>query len=49
LTLSQRHLWPLGDGPENYSFSALAPPIEPEDGRVVPPLVLKARKMGLEV
>jgi hypothetical protein len=35
------------DGPENYSYSAVAPPIEPENDGVVPPLVLKARQMGM--
>ena len=35
--------WPPGDGPENYSYSAVAPPIESEDDGVVPPLVLRAR------
>jgi hypothetical protein len=29
--------------------SAVAPPVEPEDDSVVPPLVLKARQMGLDV
>jgi hypothetical protein len=43
--------WPPGDGPENYiySYSALAPPVEAEDDGVVPPLVLRARQMGLQV
>jgi hypothetical protein len=41
--------WPPGDGPENYSYSAVAPPVQPEDDGVVPPLVLKARQMGLDV
>ena len=38
--------WTPGDGPENYSYSAVAPLIEPEDDGVVPPLVLRARQMG---
>ena len=41
--------WPPGDGPENHSYSAIAPPVEPEDDGVVPPFVLKARQMGLDV
>jgi hypothetical protein len=40
---------PPGDGPENYDYSAVAPPVEPEDDGVVPPLVLRARQMGLDV
>jgi hypothetical protein len=38
-----------GDGPENYSYSAVAAPVEPEDGGEVPPLVMRARQMGLDV
>ena len=34
-------------GPDNYS--AVAPPVEAEDDGVVPPLVLRARQMGLDV
>jgi hypothetical protein len=41
--------WPPGDGPENHYYSAVAPPVEPEDDGVVPPLVLRARQMGLDV
>jgi hypothetical protein len=41
--------WPPGDGPENYSYSAVAPPVEAEDDGVVPPLWLRARQMGLDV
>jgi hypothetical protein len=41
--------WPPGDGPENHSYSAVAPPVESEDDGFVPPLVLKARQMGLDV
>jgi hypothetical protein len=44
-----REGWPPGDGPENYSYSALAPLVEAEDDSVVPPLVLRARQMGLDV
>jgi hypothetical protein len=40
---------PPGDGPENYSYSAVAPPIEPEDNCEVPPRVLKARQMELDI
>ena len=32
--------WPDGDGPENYRYSSMAPPAEPEDDGVVPPLVI---------
>ena len=39
--------WPNGDGPENYRYSSAAPPIE-DDG-AVPPLMLRARQMGLDV
>jgi hypothetical protein len=38
-----------GDGPENHRYSSVAPPVEPEDVGVVPPLVLRARQMGLDV
>ena len=41
--------WPPGDGPENYSYDTVAPPIEPEDDGVVPPLVLRARQMELDI
>jgi hypothetical protein len=41
--------WPPGDRPENHSYSAVAPPVEVEDDGVVPPLVLRARQMGLDV
>ncbi len=41
--------WPPGDRPENYSYGAVAPPIEPEEDGAVPPLVLKARQMGLDI
>jgi hypothetical protein len=41
--------WPEGDGPENYRYSSVAEPIAPEDNGVVPPLVLRARQMGLDV
>jgi hypothetical protein len=41
--------WPAGDGPENYSYSAVAPPAESGDDGVVRPLVLRARQMGLGV
>jgi hypothetical protein len=44
-----RESWPPSDGPENYSYSAVAPLVEPEDDGVVPPLVLRARQMGLDV
>jgi hypothetical protein len=40
---------PAGDGPEKYSYSAVRPPIEPEDDGVVTPLVLRARALGLSV
>jgi hypothetical protein len=35
--------------PENHHYSSVAPLIEPEDDGVVPPLVLRARQMGLDV
>jgi hypothetical protein len=41
--------WPAGDGPEMHEYSSVAPPVEPEDDGVVPPLVLRARQMGLDV
>ena len=41
--------WPPGDGPENYHYSSVAPPVEPLDDGVVPPLVLRARQMGLDI
>ena len=41
--------WPEGDGPENHHYSATAPEPEPLDGGVVPPLVLRAWQMGLDV
>jgi hypothetical protein len=41
--------WPPCDASENYSYSAVAPPIEAEDEGIVPPLVLRARQMGLGV
>ena len=41
--------WPPGDDPENYSYSAAALSIAPEDDGVVPPLVVKARQMELDV
>jgi hypothetical protein len=31
------------------SYSSVAPPVEPEDDGVVPPLVLRATQMGLDV
>jgi hypothetical protein len=33
----------------SHTYSAVAPPIELEDDGVVPPLVLKARQMGLDI
>ena len=41
--------WPEGDGPQMHRYSSVAPPVEPEDDGVVPPLVLRARQMGLDV
>jgi hypothetical protein len=41
--------WLEGDGPENHHYSATAPEPQPEDDGVVPPLVLRARQMGLDV
>jgi hypothetical protein len=41
--------WPAGDGPENHHYSATAREPEPLDDGVVPPLVLRARQMGLGV
>jgi hypothetical protein len=41
--------WPAGDGPEMHEYSSVAPPVEAEDDGVVPPLVLRARQMGLDV
>jgi hypothetical protein len=41
--------WPPGDGSENHYYSAVAPPVEPEDDGVVPPLLIRARQMGLDV
>lgn len=31
--------WPPGDGSENYSYNAVAPPVPPEDDGEVPALV----------
>jgi len=41
--------WPAGDGPEHHHYSATAPLPESEDDGVVPPLVLRARALGLFV
>jgi hypothetical protein len=41
--------WPAGDGPEMHEYPGVAPPVEAEDDGVVPPLVLRARQMGLDV
>jgi hypothetical protein len=41
--------WPEGDGPEMHRYDSVAPPVEPEDDGVVPPLVIRARQMGLDV
>jgi hypothetical protein len=41
--------WPVGDGPEQHEYSSVAPPVEADDDGVVPPLVLRARQMGLDV
>jgi hypothetical protein len=41
--------WPEGDGPENHHYSSTAPEPEPLDDGVVPPLLLRARQMGLDV
>jgi hypothetical protein len=41
--------WPPGDSPEKHQYSATAPEPEPLDYGVVPPLVLRARRMGLNV
>jgi hypothetical protein len=32
-----------------HEYSSIAPPVEAEDDGVVPPLVLRARQMGLDV
>jgi hypothetical protein len=41
--------WREGDGPENHYYSATAPEPEPLDDGVVPPLVLRASQMGLDI
>jgi hypothetical protein len=41
--------WPAGDGPDNHHYSVTASEPEPLDDGVVPPLVLRARQMGLDV
>jgi hypothetical protein len=41
--------WPDGDGPENHHYSATVPEPEPLDDGVVPPLVIRARQMGLDI
>jgi hypothetical protein len=38
-----------GYGPEMHEYSSLAPPVEAKDDGVVPPLVIRARQMGLDV
>jgi hypothetical protein len=38
-----------GDGPENYFYFAVTPPIESGDPGVRPPLALNARQMGLDI
>jgi hypothetical protein len=40
---------PEGDGPKHHHYSSTAPEPEPVDDGVVPPLVLRARQMGLDV
>jgi hypothetical protein len=37
--------WPEGDGPEMHEYFSVAPPGEPEDDGVVPPLVIRARRI----
>jgi hypothetical protein len=32
-----------------YEYSSVEPLVDPEDNRVVPPLVIRARQMGLDV
>jgi hypothetical protein len=41
--------WPTGDGPEMHEYSSVAPTVEAGDDGVVPPLVIRAREMGLDV
>jgi hypothetical protein len=41
--------WPAGNRPEMHEYPGVAPPVEAEDDGVVPPPVLRARQMALDV